>query len=124
MPLFRRVKRIKKTFTFDWDDLVKSAASLMEGLIYQIHLRVPVTVNNVTATLTLEDEDGYEVYTSGAKADDTNHNIYLDPPQIISGNFTVKVTLSGAHGVGPAPGPQTPDINIVAVIHLDGMTGV
>ena len=125
MPQFRRVKRIKKTFTFVWNDLVESQASLMEGVIHQIHFRVPTTVNNVTATLTLEDEDGYEVYNSGAKADATNYNII--PPlsngakQIISGNFTMKVTLSGAHGViGP---PATPDIDVIAVIYLDGMTG-
>lgn len=118
MPPFNRVRRIPKSFVFDHDDLVKSAAANMEGKIYQIHLRVPDFVNVVTATLTLEDEDGYEVYNSGAKAKGANYNLYPDPPQLLAGNFTMKVTLSGAHGViGP---PATPDATVIAVIHYHG----
>mgnify|MGYP001245855127 FL=1 len=119
MAPFNRVKRIAKSLVFDYDDTVKTAVSQMEGKIYQIHLRVPNFVNVVTATLTLEDEDGYEVYNSGAKARNDNYNLYPAAiPQLVAGNFTFKVTLSGAHGVvGP---PATADATVVAVIYYEG----
>ena len=118
MAPFNRVKRIAKSLVFDYDDTVKTALSQMEGKIYQIHLRVPNFVNVVTATLTLEDEDGYEIYNSGAKARNANYNLYPAIPQLVAGNFTFKVTLSGAHGVvGP---PATPDETVVAVIYYEG----
>jgi len=120
MPPFRRVKRIEKEFTFAWNETVKSALALMEGKIYQIHFRVPNSVNNVAATLTLEDEDGYEIYNSGAKAENVNYNL-LDArplPVLMAGNFTFKVTLAGVPGVeGP---PVSDPVTAVAVIYYDG----
>lgn len=118
MPPFSRVKRIKKSFLFVGAGQLVSAAAAMEGEIYQIHLRVPTFINAVTATLTLEDEDGYEVYNSGAKNRTTNTNIYPNPPQLLAGTFTMKVTLSGAHG-GIAS-PASDDATVVAVIHYKG----
>lgn len=118
MPPFERVKRIKKSFTFAWNETVKSQLALMEGLIHQIHFRVPDSVNNVAATLTIEDEDDYEIYSSGAKAENANYNLYCDPPQIVAGNFTLKVTLAGAPGVvGP---PPSDPVTAVAVIYYKG----
>ena len=115
---FGRVKRISENFLFVGAGVLESALSVMEGLIYQIHFRVPNFINNVTATLTLEDEDGYEVYNSGAKNRNTNTNIYPNPPQLLAGNFTMKVTLSGAHGGIAAP--ASADATVAAVILYRG----
>jgi len=89
-----QVLRIEKEFVFGAGDTVKSQPS--GGEIKHFHLRVPNFANAVTAALSLEDLKGYEVYNSGAKAKDQNHNI--DREQLIDGNFTFKVTLSGTPG--------------------------
>ncbi|MDI6752787.1 MAG: hypothetical protein QME78_00145 [Thermodesulfobacteriota bacterium] len=120
MPPIRRVKRIKRVFTFAWDEVLKSQPSVMEGKIHQIHFRVPNSVNNVAATLTLEDEDDYEIYSSGARAEDANYNLIPTPiPLLVAGNFTFKVTLAGAPGV-EGPPPSDP-VAAVAVIYYDGI---
>jgi len=111
-----KVLRIEKSFTFGWNETVKSQPSGMNGEIKHIHLRVPNFVNPVTAALSLEDVAGYEVYNSGAKAENTNHNI--DRDQLIDGNFSFKVTLSGAPGIeGP---PASDPATVVAVIYYYG----
>jgi len=118
MPPFERVQRIKKEFTFAWDETVKSQQAVMEGKIHQIHFRVPDSVNNVAATLTLEDEDGYEIYNSGAKAENGNYNLVPPIPLLVAGNFTFKVTLAGAPGVaGP---PVSDPVTAIAAIYYEG----
>lgn len=118
MPPTRRIKRLVMSFVFGAGDTVKEYASIIEGTVQQIHLRVPNNDNNVGATLTVEDEDGYEIYNSGSKAENANYNIpgglraTGSSPLLITGNSTFKVTLAGAPGNA---------ITVVAVILYDGI---
>ena len=62
---------------------------------------MPNFTNVVTLTLSVEDEDGYEVFTSGAKARNANYNLKatdLDDTLLIASTFTLKATLSGDAG--------------------------
>ena len=56
-------------------------------------MRVPDWTNTVTGTLTMEDVDGYEIYSSGAKDQNANYNI--DREQLVPANSKVIFTLSG-----------------------------
>lgn len=93
-----RVQRLEVDFVFGAADTEKSAQSVIEGEIKQIHLRVPNFTNDVTLTLSVEDEDSYEIFTSGAKARNTNYNLKatdLDDSLLIASTFTLKAALSG-----------------------------
>ena len=96
-----RVQRVEVDFVFGATGTVKSVQSVIEGEIKQIHLRVPNFTNAVTLTLSVEDEAGYEIFNSGAKAKDANHNLKaseLNDSILIAGTFTFKATLSGGAG--------------------------
>jgi len=64
----RRVSRMALSFIFGEEDTVRSQVLFLEGEIKHLHLRVQDFTEAVTAALTLEDEDGYEIYNSTAKA--------------------------------------------------------
>ena len=96
-----RVQRLEVDFVFGAAETVKSVQSVIEGEIKQIHLRVPNFTNAVTLTLSVEDEDTYEVFTSGAKARNANYNLKatdLDDTLLIASTFNIKATLSGVPG--------------------------
>ncbi len=90
------IVRCKYTLSFGASDTTKSDSINVIGKVCQIHFRVPNWTNDVTATLTVLDEDGYEIYNSGAKNRNANYNI--DREQIIPANSKIKVELSGAPG--------------------------
>jgi hypothetical protein len=96
-----RVQRVEVDFVFGATGTVKSVQSVIEGEIKQIHLRVPNFTNAVTLTLSVEDESGYEIFNSGAKAKGANHNLKasdLNDSILIASTFTLKATLSGDAG--------------------------
>jgi len=96
-----RVQRVEVDFVFGATGTVKSVQSVIEGEIKQIHLRVPNFTNAVTLTLSIEDESGYEIFNSGAKAKGANHNLKasdLNDSILIASTFTFKATLSGDAG--------------------------
>ncbi|MEW6385893.1 MAG: hypothetical protein AB1491_00030 [Thermodesulfobacteriota bacterium] len=87
--------RKKLNFVFANGVQVVSLPLVLEGLVRLMHLRVPTIPGSAaTATLTLEDEDGYEFYNSGAKAENQNHN--LEKELLVAGAMTAKVTLDVA----------------------------
>jgi hypothetical protein len=114
-----RVQRLEVDFVFGAADVAKSVQSVIEGEIKQIHLRVPNFTDVVTLTLSVEDEDGYEVFTSGAKAKNANYNLKatdLDDTLLIASTFTLKATLSAVHG-------GAGDEAVKAVIYYWGIQG-
>ncbi|MDD3493688.1 MAG: hypothetical protein PHZ19_09365 [Candidatus Thermoplasmatota archaeon] len=84
------------SFVFGDSDTVKTNTLNFEGLLKNLHIRVPDFTNAVTATVTIEDASGYEVYNSGAKTKNVNYNELADI--VVAGLATLKVTLSGAPG--------------------------
>jgi hypothetical protein len=96
-----RVQRLEVDFVFGAIGTVVSVQSAIEGEIKQIHLWVPDFVNPVTLALSVEDESGYEIFNSGAKAKGANYNLKasdLDDSILIAGTFTFKAALSGDAG--------------------------
>jgi hypothetical protein len=96
-----RVQRVEVDLVFGATGTVKTVQSVIEGEVKQIHLRVPNFTNAVTLALSIEDEAGYEVFNSGAKAKDANYNLKatdLDDSILIASTFTFKGTLSGDAG--------------------------
>lgn len=88
-----------QTLSFDEDDTVKSFDIDGRGLIHTIVMTVPNFTNVVTATLTVTNQDGVEIYNSTAKAKNATYALtqLWDKVPIVGFN-TVKVTLSGAAG--------------------------
>lgn len=109
-----RAQRIKLTYNYGINDTVVDSPNMyMEGWIHQIHFRVPNSDNNVTATLTILDNDGYEIYNSTAQAENANYNLIATyVPLLIAGRATFRCTLSGAPGNVVA---------VIAVIMFDGI---
>ncbi len=90
---FRQIQ----TLTFGATGTEKSFTLSVNGEAQHIRFVVPNFTNAVTATLTVHDEGGYEVYNSTAKA--KNASYWLSPVQVpLTGYNTVKVTLSGNAG--------------------------
>ena len=97
----KRVQRLEVEFAFGAAGTEKEVQSVIEGEIKQIHLRVPNFANNATLALSIEDEAGYEIFNSGAKAKNANYNLKatdLDQSVLIAGTFRFKATLSGDAG--------------------------
>jgi hypothetical protein len=95
-----RVHRLEIEFPFGAAGTGKEVQSTIEGEIKQIHLRVPDFANNVTLTLSVED-NSYEIFTAGAKAKNANYNLKaadLDESILITSTAKFKATLSGDAG--------------------------
>jgi hypothetical protein len=89
------------TFVFDEDDLTKTQALGVFGLLKHLHLVVPAFTNVVTATVTITDSSGRILWTSAAKAKGTSYNLESETEwidQVIAGDLTMKVTVSGVAG--------------------------
>lgn len=96
---YYRAKRKKHEFVFGASDTVKSETLYFEGELRHLHLRVPNFTNAVTATVTIEDSDGYEIYNSTGQAKNTNYNLLtVATSELLTGQNTLKVTLSGVPG--------------------------
>lgn len=94
-----RMIRKDLSFVFGETGTTSSQVIAAEGQIKHIHVRTPNFNSNATSTLTIEDEDSYEIYSSGAKNESTNANI-TDMVVCLTGKNTVKITLSVAAGTG------------------------
>ncbi len=111
--LQERIHRTKFSFVFGAADTRVALPLIMEGGIRHFHLRVPA---GITATLTVEDEEGYEVYNSTAQVGGIpGLNVTLQPPNdvvLVAGPCSLVVTLSGA--------PGEPGTEVIAVPWLFG----
>ena len=75
------------------------------GLVHNMIIKVPNFANIVTATVTIQDDDGDTLYTSSALSNNTTTSLggiaaaeLGDVP--LSYNYTCNVTLSGDAGTG------------------------
>ena len=93
----RFAKLAKQILTFSATDTTKSFIINRSGEIPFIRMLVPNFTNVVTATLTVENGDGDEIWNSGAKAKNATYLMQMSIP-IATETNTVKVTLSGAAG--------------------------
>jgi len=94
-----RAKRIRKDLEFGAADTAKSVSVALEGVLHQAFMRVPNFTNVVTATLTIQDEDGFELFNSGAKAKGADYLLAPVPELLLlAGKITISVTLSGVPG--------------------------
>lgn len=100
MPNFERSFRFKNTLSFGATDQVKSVVLPFTGVIQQIHVRLPDFATAANGVLTLEDSDGYVLYTSSAMNKNTNNNV--DTTQYVPANdkMILKLTLNAAAGTG------------------------
>lgn len=89
--------KVKDAHEFAATGTEKTALVNEAGLINSIILVVPNFTNVITATLTIHDEDGNELYNSTAKAKNATYVITgLAVP--VHYGFSSKVTLSGNAG--------------------------
>lgn len=97
MSFERRIQRIKKTLVLDFsadDNQIISDAFEVNGIIRRVVFVVPDLDSTNTATLTLKDVDGYEVYSDATVAESTTANEVTD--KAASGQHTLTVDTSGA----------------------------
>jgi len=95
----------------------QSEALSLEGEILHIHQRNSDNTNNVTAQLTLEDQDNFQMWDGTAKAENANydHEFGVTIRRILSGKNTLKCTISGD--------PGTSGYIVTAVIYFVGRDG-
>lgn len=91
-----RVIRKKCSVLLNDSDYNKTVNVGITGEIWHIHMRVPNWTNDVKCTLSFEDEDGYEIWNSGAKDRNDNYNLLVF--QTISEDCKMRVQLSGVPG--------------------------
>jgi hypothetical protein len=114
---------LRKKYTFEFangaagGDLVQSQLIHLEGELLWIHQRNSDNPGNRTAQLTLEDEDGFQMFDGTAKADNANydHEFGVTIRRILSGRNTLKCTISGDPGAG--------GYTVTAVVYLVGRDG-
>ena len=111
-----QVMRKKLSFVFGATGTELSQKIACEGTVEHIHIRTPDFFADSTSTVTIKDEDGYEIYTSGAKSENANYNITNMVVQL-SGINTITVTLSVDAG---GPPPNDYGGTVIVVIHYLG----
>jgi len=89
-------KTPRYALTFGATDTQKSFTLQANGVTHLIVLEIPNWTNTVNTTLTIENEDGIEIYNSGAKAQ--NQSVKLAVQRPLHGVNTVKVSLDGQPG--------------------------
>lgn len=95
-------QRVMKTFSFGAADTSKEIPLQFDGIVKNLHLRVPAFTNTVTVVVSIKDPAGYEFYASGSKAMGANYNLEIDyewaEQLLTSGVYHLVVTLSGVPG--------------------------
>jgi len=85
----------------------------VEGDIFHIHQRNGSNTGTRTAQLTIEDEDGYQIWDGTAKAHNANYDHEFDETfRVLKNKNTVKCTISGDPGTG--------GYTVVAVLYVQG----
>jgi hypothetical protein len=88
-----------QSLTFGAADTVKSFDISANGALHSAVVEVPDWTNAVTLVLSVEDEEGTEVYNSPALSDNAIQKIIAHSEAVgFDGIYTVKLTLSGAPG--------------------------
>jgi len=101
---YERYHRKRFTFTFpsgaSGGGLIQSVPLPYEGELLWIHQRNGANTNNRTAQLTLEDDDGFQIFDGTAKAANGNydHEFGVTIRRILAGRNTLKCTISGDPG--------------------------
>ena len=85
-----------KTVAIAADATVGSFTILANALTHTIVLKIPTYTNAETATISIENSNGDEIYTNGTLAKNTTHPIPVSMPLV--GENTVKITLTGVPG--------------------------
>jgi hypothetical protein len=98
-------------------DLVQSKTICLEGELLWIHQRNSDNTGNRTAQLTLEDEDGFQMFDGTAKAENANydHEFGVTIRRILTDKNTLKCTISGDPGAS--------GYTVTVVIYLFGRDG-
>lgn len=97
--------------------LIQSLVLALEGELLWIHQRNSSNTNSRTAQLTLEDEDGFQMFDGTAKAHNANYDFEFGVTirRILSGRNTLKCTISGDPGVS--------GYTVTVVVYLKGRDG-
>lgn len=90
------VKTKKEVVAIAAGATVGSFTLLMSALTHTIVLILPNWTNAVTATISIENSDGDEIYSNSGLAENQTHVIVVEKPLV--GLNTVKITLSGVPG--------------------------
>ena len=98
-------------------DLIQAKDICLEGELLWIHQRNSANTGNRTAQLTMEDQDGFQMFDGTAKAHTTNndHEFGVTIRRILSGKNTLKVTISGD--------PGATGYTITVVVYYYGLPG-
>lgn len=70
---------------------------IANGNVTRVLMSIDTSTNGVAATLTIDDADGFEVFNSGAKAENASYVMDTDIP--IKGTITIGVTPGGDPGI-------------------------
>ena len=92
-----KIIRKKLSYVFGATGTSSSQTYSINGLVKQVHLRVPNFTNAITAGFDVADENGYVIYSTTGRAKNANHNI-TDMVIPLAGANTVTATLSGNAG--------------------------
>lgn len=96
----RNQKDIRKVWSHDISitiadgQTVGSAVTYLNGTITRLVMTLPDLDTDTTATLTIEDEDGKEIYNSAAQSDNGTTSLVVDGD--VCGTQTFKITCATA----------------------------
>ena len=106
------VTRLKRTLTLDFaaDDNQIIGTENINGIVKTIILVVPALTSTNTASITIKDEDGYQLYTATGKAESTTHVLELtaDTEFPVAGEISITIDTSGV---------EAADVDFVVVIY-------
>jgi len=90
---YGKIGKAKYTLTVAVAATSQTVTPIEIGAWKLLLVEVPALTGS-TATVSIVDEDGTELYTSGALAESTNHSVPI--LRYLTGNETLKVTLDAA----------------------------
>lgn len=93
-------KSINLNFIFGDTGTIKSILFSGSGKIHSYWMKVPDTTDGPTATLTIVNDEGSTIFSSGAKAENAEYNGTVDRIVDESGTANFLITLSAAAGSG------------------------
>ena len=99
-PVSIRLKNTTElTFAFNTADSVKSVTVIANGFLRFLRLTLPDFTTAATATFSITDSFGDEIFTQGGLAKNIQHNIIIDDGVVpLTGTVTFTLTLNAAAG--------------------------
>lgn len=117
-PVFRR-SMTQQSWATGAGHAEKTESVEINGLVEQICIRISSVTANPTVTITVDDDNGNELFNSGALADGTNHVLRMANLEDHDDTNYPAFLCAGAMTVGIDPSADAGGVNQTLTVDID-----